>query len=164
MGPDPLIFQVCSPLDSLWSISLCKITQLQESQMRPTVWTLSHEVFFTHWEGLKQKEIAFFVTDFTSFHFFSVILKTTIYLLHFDFHLFYFIIRRSSKSAPEYSLLKEKPTTINKKFSPPQTWSKKTYFLEIFVVFQQYTRPIYLDLFLNLAYFITLNYSYRRVK
>ena len=32
-------------LTYIWSISLCKISQLQESEMRPTGWTLSY-VFF----------------------------------------------------------------------------------------------------------------------
>ena len=30
-------------LTYIWSISLCKITQLQESYMRPTGWTLSYQ-------------------------------------------------------------------------------------------------------------------------
>ena len=29
-------------LTYIWSISLCKISQLQESEMRPTAWTLSY--------------------------------------------------------------------------------------------------------------------------
>ena len=32
----------CLILTYIWSISLCKISQLQESEMRPTGWTLSY--------------------------------------------------------------------------------------------------------------------------
>ena len=35
-------------LTYIWSISLCKITQLQESEMRPTGWTLSFVLEFFH--------------------------------------------------------------------------------------------------------------------
>ena len=33
-------------LTYIWSISLCKITQLQESEMWPTGWTLSYVYYF----------------------------------------------------------------------------------------------------------------------
>ena len=39
-------------LTYIWSISLCKITQLQESEMWPTGWTLSYSF---NW-GLYDKE------------------------------------------------------------------------------------------------------------